>query len=351
MSEMDSTGLRKHLSVRRIIGVVGLLVLVALVLPFVIYSVPQVVGAEHSYVVLSGSMAPTIGAGDVILVDRVDPAAIQEGDIVTFRADGATRPTTHRVINVQEQGEELRFQTKGDANEDADRAPVTPNELQGRVMSIGGTPIVFPKIGHVLQFARTDIGFVGLFAIPVILFVAFEIRDILADASPDSADGSGGSEVTNEATAATDSGDNAADSDESGLTFRAAELKLGIVVLALFAAYSIWVAYVTREIWSFAVVGMVGTTLVLLLGLYLTGGEPAESTGTDSDADDSDGEAASVGDTDEVTTPQSQVEEVVAHEPVSDAAESATDMTTSPASGPAPTADGEADQSKGESDD
>jgi signal peptidase len=332
--------------------VIALVGLVAVVLPFVIYSVPQVVGAEHSYVVLSGSMAPTIGVGDVILVDSVDPAAIDEGDIVTFRTEDAQRPTTHRVIGIDNQDGQPSFQTKGDANEDADPARINAGAIEGRVMSLGGTPIAFPMVGHVIQFANTDLGFTALFVIPLVLFVAFEIRDILSDPNPDSAD----NEVDDDDTQAVADGNGGTaevkeDGEESaGLTFRAIELRLGVVVLGLFTAYGAWVAYVTREIWSVAVLGMVGTTFVLLLGLYITGGEPAESTASTSNPSGPD-EGASVDDGETAASTSSTDGEAVPDDQGSDTEASTRDATASPATGPAPTADTDADTSRGESDD
>ncbi|WP_049894090.1 S26 family signal peptidase [Salinarchaeum sp. Harcht-Bsk1] len=73
---------------RRLLHGVGLVVLLALVVPFVIYAVPGVVGAEQSYVILSGSMEPALSPGDAIVVDDTAPSAIEEGDVVTFRRDG-----------------------------------------------------------------------------------------------------------------------------------------------------------------------------------------------------------------------------------------------------------------------
>jgi len=60
----------------RAVRIVGLILLIALVLPFVAYAVPQVAGAEHSFVVLSGSMEPSISPGDVVLVAGVQPDAV-----------------------------------------------------------------------------------------------------------------------------------------------------------------------------------------------------------------------------------------------------------------------------------
>ncbi|TKX83266.1 hypothetical protein EXE43_25160, partial [Halorubrum sp. SS5] len=54
---------------RRIANIVGLMILVAIVVPFVVFAVPQVVGADQSYVVLSGSMEPAMSPGDVIIVN------------------------------------------------------------------------------------------------------------------------------------------------------------------------------------------------------------------------------------------------------------------------------------------
>ena len=74
--------------VRRAASTLLTVVLVLAVVPFVVYAVPGVVGASESYVVLSGSMEPTISPGDVIVVEDVDPGDVEEGDVITFRRDG-----------------------------------------------------------------------------------------------------------------------------------------------------------------------------------------------------------------------------------------------------------------------
>jgi signal peptidase len=58
---------------RGILNLLGVVVLVALVVPFVVFAVPQVVGAEHSYVVLTSSMSPTYEAGDGVIVNEIPP--------------------------------------------------------------------------------------------------------------------------------------------------------------------------------------------------------------------------------------------------------------------------------------
>ncbi|MCW8171877.1 signal peptidase I [Natrialba swarupiae] len=75
-----------------------MLVLIAIVVPFVIYAVPGVIGAEYSFVVLTGSMAPAIDPGDVVIVGETEPTTIESGDVITFVRDGADTPVTHRVV-------------------------------------------------------------------------------------------------------------------------------------------------------------------------------------------------------------------------------------------------------------
>ncbi len=68
----------------------------------------------RSLYVYSGSMAPTIQAGDVIIISP-PPAELRTGMIVTLRVDEYL--VTHRVTELQPDG---TFTTKGDANIQAD---------------------------------------------------------------------------------------------------------------------------------------------------------------------------------------------------------------------------------------
>lgn len=147
------------------------LVLLVVVLPLAVYAVPQVVGAEHSYVVLSSSMSPAIGAGDVVIVDDVSPQRIGEGDVITFRGGGegaGPGRVTHRVVEVVEQDGERRFRTKGDANEEADRELVAPDDVIGRVT------FSIPLLGHLVSFAGSDAGIVALVIVPSVLLILNE---------------------------------------------------------------------------------------------------------------------------------------------------------------------------------
>lgn len=163
---------------------VGTVLLIALVLPFLIYAVPQVAGADHSYVVLSSSMSPSIQAGDVVVVASVPSSSIQAGDVITFepqgdRAPGGVDRVTHRVVEVIEREDGRYFRTKGDANAEPDQALVPPANVVGRVM------FSIPLIGHVILFAGSDLGILMLIIVPSALLIAGEVWDLWRAARAD----------------------------------------------------------------------------------------------------------------------------------------------------------------------
>lgn len=267
-----------HVPWGRVANAIGLLVLFAIVVPFVIYAIPQVAGADQSYVVLSGSMEPEISPGDVILVEEVDASSIEEGDVITFVRSDDARPTTHRVEEVSDRDGDPEFVTKGDANENPDQEPVAASQVQGRIPSIGGHPFVIPLIGHVIQFAGTQLGFATLVVLPIALFVLSEVWEI-ASANR------GASNRSSEADRSVDREysplesppewpDEPPDGSEASdewLSLQADELKLGLALAGVFAAYSVWVAYATFAVWAIGVATSVVTTFLLLGGLYVSG--------------------------------------------------------------------------------
>ena len=55
------------------------------------------------FTVLSGSMEPTLNVGGVIIVEKVDPMTLQEGDIITFISNDTSlsgQVVSHRIIQV-----------------------------------------------------------------------------------------------------------------------------------------------------------------------------------------------------------------------------------------------------------
>lgn len=150
---------------QHLLDVLPWFVLALLVLPVVVGLAPGLVGGDYSFVVQSGSMSPAIMTGDLVVVERVDPATIVPGDVVTYiTLDSA--PVTHRVVGVEEAPTgDIQFVTKGDANDISDD-PVPANYVLGRVT------LVIPYLGHLLLFGSTPFGFVTLvLAVPVTHYV------------------------------------------------------------------------------------------------------------------------------------------------------------------------------------
>src|SRR3954463_4059471 len=67
------------------------------------------------YAVRSASMAPSLKVGDLVVEERIDPATIQVGDVITL-ATGTGATVTHRVQTVTPNDAGPVLTTKGDAN-------------------------------------------------------------------------------------------------------------------------------------------------------------------------------------------------------------------------------------------
>src|SRR5687767_8761046 len=65
------------------------------------------------FVVRSGSMAPAIDTGDIVVTRPVTPDQLGSGDVVTFRDPSRSDAlVTHRVVKVTQQGDRYSFVTK-----------------------------------------------------------------------------------------------------------------------------------------------------------------------------------------------------------------------------------------------
>ncbi|QSG03882.1 signal peptidase I [Natranaeroarchaeum sulfidigenes] len=139
----------------------------------VVVAVPQVIGADESYVVTSDSMSPEIEGGDVVIVTERPPERIEEDDVITFAPPGDDdRRTTHRVVEVQEEDSQLQFLTQGDANDAVDPAPVPADRV------IGEVTLTIPYFGRFVAFAQTTIGIVSLIILPGLALVGTELWEL-----------------------------------------------------------------------------------------------------------------------------------------------------------------------------
>lgn len=139
----------------------------------VVVAVPQVIGADESYVVTSDSMSPDIDGGDVVIVTERNPDRIEAGDVITFAPPGNDdRRTTHRVVEVQDEDGERQFITQGDANDNPDPQPVAGERV------IGEVTLTIPYFGRFIAFAQTGIGIVSLIILPGLALVGTELWEL-----------------------------------------------------------------------------------------------------------------------------------------------------------------------------
>lgn len=90
-------------------------------------------------VIATGSMKPLIDPGDLVLVKKIKSSEVKVGDVIKFKSDNIY--IFHRIISINTDGEQTKYQTKGDNNSTADRELVSPENIKGKVIK------VVPKIG------------------------------------------------------------------------------------------------------------------------------------------------------------------------------------------------------------
>ena len=114
--------------------------------------VPTVTGATP-YTVLTGSMAPALEPGTLIVVRPADAEQIAVGDVVTYQLrSGEPEVVTHRVVAVGVNGDGERvFRTRGDANSVADEKWVRSVQLRGEVW------YAVPHLGRVSTLMPGDL--------------------------------------------------------------------------------------------------------------------------------------------------------------------------------------------------
>ena len=83
-----------------------------------------------SFVIVSGSMEPTIMKEDAILVKEVKQEEIKVNDIISFR-QGDTN-VTHRVVEIEEENGTKKYTTKGDNNHIEDKERITYEQIEGK---------------------------------------------------------------------------------------------------------------------------------------------------------------------------------------------------------------------------
>ncbi len=134
-----------------------------------ISSKTPIIAGVRSFVVLTGSMQPTLPVGSIIYVKQA--ADYKVNDIVAF-SNKTGQTVTHRVIEVVNKPEGVFYKVKGDANNTADSDLVEAKTLIGKAF------FVVPFLFKLVQVLRTLPGFLGLVIFPAVVFIGFEVWNI-----------------------------------------------------------------------------------------------------------------------------------------------------------------------------
>ena len=125
------------------------------------------------YIVLSDSMAATdFNAGDLVLVKKVDPSTLQEGDIIAYQSQnsenyGAT--VTHKIRQKTTDAKgNPGFITYGTTTGVDDETVVTYPFVLGKYQ------LALPKIGTFFQFLKTPKGYIVCILVPFLLLILYQ---------------------------------------------------------------------------------------------------------------------------------------------------------------------------------
>lgn len=133
--------------------------------------VPNIFGYSV-FRVLTGSMEPSIETDSLIVVERVDASEVEVGDVISFFSqdsvhDGAVN--THRVVAIEQNGNDWNFVTKGDANMVEDKYLTSSKELIGKVI------FVSPLLGTMVHLLSNPLVFIPLILIPLFAILIYHL--------------------------------------------------------------------------------------------------------------------------------------------------------------------------------
>ena len=98
----------------------------------IVISTAMLISCQFRYgaiVIATESMTGEINKGDMIIYERYDDQPIKEGQVIVFLKQDSK--IIHRVIKIENVGNEIRYYTKGDANKEQDLGYVTRGEIVG----------------------------------------------------------------------------------------------------------------------------------------------------------------------------------------------------------------------------
>ena len=146
------------------IFLVFLVLIVVLILPLL----PINLGIS-SFIIISGSMEPTIRKGSISIVQNTNPQNLEPGSIVAFESPLNSKDTiVHRLVSTKGN----KFKTKGDNNKTNDSWSLTASKIKGKVL------FSLPYLGYISLYVKSVKGFALLIGVPSLVLIVLQIKKI-----------------------------------------------------------------------------------------------------------------------------------------------------------------------------
>ena len=129
------------------------------------------------FTVATGSMKPVYNVNDVILVKDVDPKTLKIGDDIAYKGNRGGLEgmlVTHRIIDIEKEGNKIYFHMKGVNNEIED-----PTINEGQVIGKVDRKIV--TISLLNKVVKNQFGFFFLVFCPLVLVIFLEVAETVIE--------------------------------------------------------------------------------------------------------------------------------------------------------------------------
>ena len=166
--DADSIKRRKEINnrIKKIVFIFLVIILYNIVLLYMSYidkfDTPSFY-SYNAYLISTESMEPEIKKGDAIIIKKVDEEQLKVNDIITFKIDEEV--ITHRIVQINDNGTEKTYVTKGDNNNVEDHEILTFDDIEGKqVMKI-------PYLGKVISGLKNGIVIILVVLISLIIYL------------------------------------------------------------------------------------------------------------------------------------------------------------------------------------
>lgn len=157
---------------------VSLLIVMMLILLFFAFSSKDngiTKFGKYSLLDVNGnSMKPLINDGDLIVIDTRVKETYEVGDVISFvkKVEGKMIVVTHEIVDVIYSG----YVTEGQNNDEVDDWVVYSDEIVGEY-----TGFRIPFIGYIIEFSRTQVGYLLLIVLPLGLICFISIYELIRE--------------------------------------------------------------------------------------------------------------------------------------------------------------------------